>query len=188
MFIEKSLQQAGKTVTQLDAIALSSGPGSYSSLRIGASVAKGLCYALDIPLIAIETLRALALAATRVQLVTGGLYVPMIDARRMEVYSATFDEENKACTEATAIVLDDQSFNEFFEDDRQLVFCGNGSQKARQVITHPNAVFTDIKTSAKHLIELAYENYKSEHFEDLAYFTPFYLKPPNITTPRKKAF
>ncbi|MAT53245.1 MAG: tRNA (adenosine(37)-N6)-threonylcarbamoyltransferase complex dimerization subunit type 1 TsaB [Saprospirales bacterium] len=188
LFVQECLGKAGKTLEELKAVAVSSGPGSYSSLRVGTSVAKGICYALDIPLIGIDTLQALALAAQRAMPIDGALYIPMIDARRMEVYYRIFDDTNSALTEAGNLVLTEDAFSKYFSEGKTLVFTGNGAQKAQQLRSHPKARFADLQTSARHLVELTFLKYQNQQFEDLAYFAPFYLKPPNITTPRKRAF
>lgn len=188
LFIQDCLSKAGKTLQQLNAVAISSGPGSYSSLRVGTSVAKGICYAFDIPLIAVDTLQSLAFAAQQAMPITGALYIPMIDARRMEVYCRIFDDTNNALTEAQSLVLTESAFDDQLNAGRTLVFTGNGAPKAKQLLTHPNIRFVNLQTSAKHLVQLAQQKFQNQQFEVLAYFAPFYLKPPNITTPRKRAF
>ena len=188
LFIQDCLQKAGKTLHDLKAVAVSRGPGSYSSLRVGTSVAKGICYALDIPLIAIDTLQSLAFAAQQAMPLAEALYVPMIDARRMEVYCRIFDDANKALTEAESLVLTEGAFSKYLDEGKTLVFTGNGAHKAQPLFNHPNIRFADLQNSARHLVHLAFISYQNQQFEDLAYFAPFYLKPPNITTPRKRAF
>ena len=187
LFIGECMSKAGKTLKDLNAVAVSRGPGSYSSLRVGTSVAKGICYAFDLPLIAVDTLQSLAFASQKAMPTPGALYVPMIDARRMEVYCRVFDENNSALTEAESLVLTEGVFASYFEEGKTMVFSGNGATKAQQVIAHPRAQFAPLPASAKHLVALAFHKFEDQAFENLALFAPFYLKPPNITTPRKRA-
>ncbi len=171
VFIEEVLQQAGVALKELDAIAVSKGPGSYTGLRIGVSAAKGLCYALGIPLIAIPTLTALAH-----QVQENGLIIPMLDARRMEVYSAIFDQQHQQQRATQAQILEENSFAEELAATK-VYFIGNGVAKFEEICQHPNAVFiADKLPSAKETSVLAAEKYKQKEFEDVAYFEPYYLK------------
>ena len=188
LFIEACLKKTGLKLKQLSAVAVSRGPGSYSSLRVGTSVAKGICYALDLPLLAVDTLQSLAFASQQAMPLAGALYIPMIDARRMEVYCQVFDDHHHALTKAQSLILGPEALAPYFREAQMLVFCGNGAEKARQVFTQPQAHFAHIQHSARNLVQLAFSKFQNKEFEDLAYFAPFYLKPPNITTPRKKAF
>ena len=147
-------------------------------------MAKGICYSLDKPLIAVSTLQALALGSLWEE--DGDLlYCPLIDARRMEVYTALFSRDNEPLTEPQAMVLDSNSFEPFFQEGRILVFSGNGADKCRQVINRTGAVFRDVRCDASFLAPLAHRAFNALEFQDVAYFAPLYLKPPNITKPKK---
>jgi tRNA threonylcarbamoyladenosine biosynthesis protein TsaB len=187
LFIEEVLADTGLTVSALEAISVSKGPGSYTGLRIGVSVAKGLCYALDIPLIAVPTLQVLTnsyLETCNKENIPWQLR-PMLDARRMEVYCALYNNFGIQQSEIEAIVIDDKSFEKELERGK-VSFFGNGAAKCRDLITHPNAEFVDgILPSARFLIAPALEAFSSNTFENLAYFEPFYLKDFVATTPRK---
>ena len=171
VFIEEIIKEAGISMTDLAAIAVSQGPGSYTGLRIGVSTAKGLCYALGIPLIAVDTLASLAKKAD----VENGLVVPMIDARRMEVYSAIFNSKNEMIREVQAEVLTEDSFSNFSET---IYFVGDSNEKAKTVLTKSNFVFLDqfIFPSAKQMSALSFQKFQQNNFEDVAYFEPYYLK------------
>lgn len=183
--ITRCCSEAGAKLEEIDAVALSTGPGSYTSLRVGSSTAKGICYALDKPLIGVSTLRALALAMKKETDIPGAYYCPMIDARRMEVYCAIFDENNFPVTEPAAIVVEKTSFVEFFASEKTLIFSGNGAEKCRDVLPSALAVFHPLNCSAAHLPPLALAAFEAGLLTDMAYFTPDYLKPPNITTPKR---
>ena len=171
VFINDVLTSAGLGKEQLDAIVISKGPGSYTGLRIGVSAAKGLCYALDIPLISVPTLASLASQVT-----TTGFVVPMLDARRMEVYSAVFNSNKECIRETKAEIITATSFIEYLAENR-VVFIGNGVEKFQEICTHPNAVFMkENLPSALQLVALATEKYKKNIVEDVAYFEPYYLK------------
>jgi len=181
--IESCLKEAGLTLENIDAIAISKGPGSYTSLRIGTSIAKGMCYALDKPMIAIDTLKSMALAAKKIA--KGDYYIPMIDARRMEVYTA-FYEEQMICEKAThALIMDETTFETQLTAKKTIVFAGNGAEKLKKVVDSSQFIFTSIRCAAEHLVPLAVQAYEAGTFESIAYFEPDYLKPPNITTPKK---
>lgn len=180
VFIEEIIRETGITFQDISAIAVSQGPGSYTGLRIGVSAAKGLCFALDIPLIAVDTLQVLASQAT----VTNGLIIPMIDARRMEVYSAIFspDFENKRAVKAE--IITESSFEDLEET---LHFVGDCAEKCKPVLTKENFIFFgDIKyPSAKEMSFLSFEKYKIHDFVDVAYFEPYYLKDFMMTISKK---
>ena len=180
VFIEEIVKEAGITFSDLAAIAVSQGPGSYTGLRIGVSAAKGLCYALGIPLIAIDTLQTLASQIT----VSDGLIIPMIDARRMEVYSAVFDVNHQNKREIQAEIIDENSFQGY---DETLYFIGDCAEKCKSVLTKGNFVFLEnIKyPSAKEMSILSYEKYKISDTVDVAYFEPYYLKDFMVTTSKK---
>ena len=172
LYIEELLQLHDLEMSQLDAVAVSAGPGSYTGLRIGTSTAKGICYAMDLPLISINSLQSLAALC----LSFNGLVCPMFDARRMEVYAAVFNLDLKTIISTDAIVIDEFSFKELL-DDQSVTFIGPGARKCADVIMHPNALFDlDVEVSASGMVGLAYEKYESHDFEDLAYFEPAYLK------------
>jgi len=181
LFIEELLFLHDISVKQLDAIAVSSGPGSYTGLRIGVSAAKGLCYGANIPLIAVPTLQAMSIGFVQqfdvpVRGQAPPLLCPMIDARRMEVYTALFDKEGQQIEKTTAEIITEQSFFSWL-DKRQIYFFGNGATKCRSIIKHPNAIFSEYFThSARYMIKPALQAYNEKQFVDVAYFEPFYLK------------
>jgi len=179
LFIEAVTKEAGISLKDVDAIAVSKGPGSYTGLRIGVSVAKGLCYALEKPLISVSTLMALALSAQYdyQQIMNEGILLcPMIDARRMEVFSALYNQELREIKPADAVILDENTFYEY--STSQIAIFGNGAAKCREIyalrsnILFPGSVFP----SACSIGQLAYEKFKQADFENTAYFEPFYLK------------
>jgi tRNA threonylcarbamoyladenosine biosynthesis protein TsaB len=176
-FIIETLQEAGISMKQLSAVAVSKGPGSYTGLRIGVSSAKGVCFALDLPLISVCTLQAMALAASGGMGSHGDFYCPMIDARRMEVYDALYDAENREVREIRAEIIDGSSFREYPES-QQIFFFGNGAAKCRENLqTRTNMTFLpDIFPSARFVGQIAYRKFREGLFEDVAYFEPFYLK------------
>ena len=180
VFIEAIIKEAGIALKDLSAIAVSQGPGSYTGLRIGVSAAKGLCYALDIPLIAVDTLQALASQVT----ISSGLIIPMIDARRMEVYSAIFSPTLEKKREVLAQIIDENSFEDLQDT---VYFVGDCAEKCQSVLNKDNYVFLeDIKyPSAKEMSALSYEKFKINDTVDVAYFEPYYLKDFMITTPKK---
>jgi tRNA threonylcarbamoyladenosine biosynthesis protein TsaB len=170
-FIKIVIAEANIAITDLNAIAVSKGPGSYTGLRIGVSAAKGLCFALNIPLISINTLQSLAQSIT----ISEGYVIPLLDARRMEVYSAVF-KNNSSVRNVQAEIIDATSFNEYLNKNT-VYFLGDGAEKCKALISHKNAIFIDDKfPSAKEMSALSYEKYKKNDIEDVAYFEPFYLK------------
>lgn len=192
-FIEEILKEEGLRVKDLDAVSISRGPGSYTGLRIGVSTAKGLCYGADKPLVAVYTLKALTQglldtlkASTDPPPVDDQtILVPMLDARRMEVYSAFLNRNLEFMREIKAEVLDETSYQDWLRD-HNMVFFGNGVSKCRQVIAHPHAYFVEgIEPSAQHMANLSEKKYQAGEFEDVAYFEPFYLKDFIATRPRK---
>ncbi|MFZ3272860.1 MAG: tRNA (adenosine(37)-N6)-threonylcarbamoyltransferase complex dimerization subunit type 1 TsaB [Lutibacter sp.] len=173
--------EAKISLSDLKAIAVSKGPGSYTGLRIGVSAAKGLCFALDIPLISVNTLQSLALSVT----IDKGNKIPLLDARRMEVYSQVFNEKNEMIRAVYAEIIDSDSFSEFLNAEK-VYFFGDGAEKCKEIITHKNAVFIDEKfPSAKEMSVISYEKYLKNEFEDVAYFEPFYLKDFLGAIPKK---
>lgn len=188
-FIQELMEVNTFDAADLDAVAVSKGPGSYTGLRIGVSVAKGLCYAGDVPLVAINTLESMTLGMIRDK---GGeypadsLFCPMIDARRMEVYSALYDSSGKEVRPTRAEIIDESSFREQ-PDSITLVFFGDGAAKCREVISHPRASFYDaFRPSARYMAPRVLERIQAESFEDVAYFEPFYLKDFVAGVPKVK--
>lgn len=184
IFIETTLQIAGITLNDLSAIAVSKGPGSYTGLRIGVSAAKGLCYSLKIPLIAINTLEILA---QKISVLEQDQYiVPMLDARRMEVYTAIFTTTYKLIAPTKALILEPSSFNEILNTSKT-TFIGNGVAKFKKICEHPNATFIEnTLPSAKELCVLSYEKFNCKDFENVAYFEPYYLKDFIAGKPKNK--
>ncbi len=187
--IEKLMNSASVTFNDLSAIAVSKGPGSYTGLRIGVSVAKGLAFALKKPLIAVSTLDAMCggfLENTPTSQTANSLFCPMIDARRMEVYNAIYDSTGKKVREIKADIIDETSFCDLLEN-HTITFFGDGSAKCREVISHENAIFhEDFLLSASFLARPAYEALTLRQFEDMAYFEPYYLKDFVATVSRKQ--
>ncbi len=191
--VKECVHKAGFPLAALDAVAISSGPGSYTSLRVGASVAKGICYALEKPLIAIDTLLALA-QASRVALSQEHqptLFIPMLDARRQEVWTAIYDEKDQVLAAAQPVILEHNLFEVFMAEfiaerpAARLVFSGNGMEKLHNVPKLSNAVFSSVKKcSAQYMANLATQLFQNSDFQEVAYFEPFYMKPPNITIPK----
>jgi tRNA threonylcarbamoyladenosine biosynthesis protein TsaB len=180
LFIEELVTGAGLTYNDLDAIAVSSGPGSYTGLRIGISTAKGLCFALNKPLIAIETLEAMAYGIINDKAITlddNTLLCPMIDARRMEVYCALFNTQGVKIRPTAADIIDEHSFNDILSNQK-ILFFGDGADKCEAVLgTNPNALFIPgFVNSATYLTQKAAEKFNEKNFEDVAYFEPYYLK------------
>ena len=171
-YIDEVLIKAKIQLGDLDAIAISKGPGSYTGLRIGVSAAKGLCFAADKPLISVATLEALAHQIE----IEKGVIVSMLDARRMEVYSAIFNAKHQQIRDTQAQILDEQSFKDYL-DKGKVYFIGNGVEKTKTLINHPNAIFIENKLpSANEMSVLANNKYKKNDTEDVAYFEPYYLK------------
>jgi len=185
ILIQKCLEDASIQLSQIGAVSLSQGPGSYTGLRVGTSVAKGICYALEKPLIAIDTLQAIAAATYKEVQNPDALYIPMIDARRMEVYTAVFDHQSNMTSPTEAMILDDTSFQRFLQDEKQLVISGSGAEKAQSVLHSPLITFSGVTCSAFHLVPFALAAFQQNDFADTAYFSPYYFKAPNITQPKK---
>jgi tRNA threonylcarbamoyladenosine biosynthesis protein TsaB len=177
LFIQDVLNEAGVRYEDLQAIAVSCGPGSYTGLRIGVSTAKGLCFALDKPLIAIETLESMAYGVIAGKQYSDILLCPMIDARRMEVYTALYDLEGNQLEAVTAKIISEDSFADQLAKHR-ILFFGDGAGKCEAALGQSaNALFMpDFVNSAVHLTQKAFEKYHHGQFEDVAYFEPHYLK------------
>lgn len=187
LFIQKAVDEAGTTLHGLDAVAVSSGPGSYTGLRIGVSTAKGLCYALNIPLIAVPSLQAIAAGAIRKLQLNSGVYVkdtaaeciviPVIDARRMEVYCAVYDRELNEIEAVSAKVVEQNDFP-LYHGKKTVIVAGDGVGKLEPVLGQliNFQLCTDLIPSAKNMTDLAENNYSLKKFENLAFFEPFYFK------------
>ncbi|HHW81983.1 MAG TPA: tRNA (adenosine(37)-N6)-threonylcarbamoyltransferase complex dimerization subunit type 1 TsaB [Bacteroidales bacterium] len=187
VFTEEAIQHARQHNLKVRAISVSSGPGSYTGLRIGVSEAKGLAYGLDAKLIAIPTLKLLASIANS-EVDNDFLLCPMIDARRMEVYTSVFDNALNIIEPTTAKIIDEDSFLNLLEEHK-VAFFGDGAFKCKDIITHPNAIFLpNIHPLASGMASLSLAAYKAGEFEDVAYFEPFYLKDFVATKPKNKVF
>ena len=193
--IDVLLREANLQVSDLDAIAISEGPGSYTGLRIGVSTAKGLCYASGRPMIAVNSLKAMAVnaiekwneQANKDETQTTPMFIcPMLDARRMEVYTAIYRWDLSEVSGVKALVVEKGAFDALLNQGKVL-FCGNGALKTEPILSHPNAVFMGGCISAKGMVSLALEAYAQGQFADIAYFEPFYLKE-FIALPSKKIF
>jgi tRNA threonylcarbamoyladenosine biosynthesis protein TsaB len=190
LFIEELLQEAKIRPEQLEAVAVSKGPGSYTGLRIGVSVAKGIAYGASIPLIGIETTRSMFYgvidkAEENYRTDNSSLFCPMIDARRMEVYYCIFDAKGNVKKEISAEIIDNNTFSDIPERVR-ILFFGDGSKKFSRLAGHKNSVFdSGFKISAAFMQNPAYKEFDAGHFEDVAYFEPFYLKNFITTIQRK---
>lgn len=191
VFADELLRKNGLTANQLSAVAVSKGPGSYTGLRIGVSLAKGLCFANELPLIAVSPLQAMCAAVVASarekgeEIAPGTVLVPMIDARRMEVYTAQYGVDLKELKGVSSQVIDDGSFAAELQEG-PFWFFGNGAEKCVDVINHPNARFVPgVITSAQFMCELAWQAFTAEQVVDLAYFEPFYLKDFIAGTPKK---
>ncbi len=186
LFIKEAMDSTGLQFEDLDAIAVSMGPGSYTGLRIGVSTAKGLCYALDKPLIAVPTLQMMAEGFMRQNAEYADSICSMIDARRMEVFTSLYDSDLKMLSPVSAKIIDEYSFSKEL-DNGIVTFIGNGAAKCAPVLQHENARFSELNfNSASYMSKLAHTAYLSSRFEDVAYFEPFYLKDFVLTTPKKK--
>jgi tRNA threonylcarbamoyladenosine biosynthesis protein TsaB len=195
VFIDEVIKKAGIEYKDLDAIAVSSGPGSYTGLRIGVSTAKGLCYALDKPLIAIETLKAMAYGQSKKMMTNSSLMAdiltneillcPMIDARRMEIYTAFYNLKMEIIKPVSADIINENSYSDYLKNDK-IFFFGDGAEKCKEPFKNRNNIFfyDNLFPSAEYLVSLSENKFNSKEFEDLAYFEPFYLKEVNITKPK----
>lgn len=187
-FIEEMMQYATPRGIKIDAVAVSIGPGSYTGLRIGLSEAKGLCFGLDVPLIGIDTLKILVVATMFGNYIDeNSYYVPMIDARRMEVFAGVYDSALQEVMPARPVILTPDSFSEYLGQGRKLVFVGNGAEKAANLIKHPDVVYIPgVKPAAVDMLALSEMAFRKGDFIDIAYSTPNYLKEFQATMPKKK--
>ena len=189
VFIRDILSECGITLNDCDAVCVSMGPGSYTGLRVGVSTAKGLCFGSGKPLMAVGTLDTLVAQTREIPGLDGDLkyVIPMIDARRMEVYTAVFTPEGKQLTPTAPTIIDENSFAEQLEQGVCL-FIGDGAGKCADVIRHPNAHFIQCNPKASAMLIPATSAYKEKRFDDVAYFEPFYLKEFVATVSKKKLF
>lgn len=182
--VDNLLANCGLSVSELDAVAVTKGPGSYTGLRIGVSFAKGICFAQDIPLLSIDSLFLIAKPLSNFY--QEGVIVPMIDARRMEVYTCVFSTDMILQKEIEAKIIDEESFCDLLEQQK-VFFCGDGAEKVSAVLKHKNSNFVrDVYPSAEHMGDTVIKKFQNEQFEDLAYFEPFYLKEFLVIPSKKK--
>jgi tRNA threonylcarbamoyladenosine biosynthesis protein TsaB len=188
VFVDEILKRNNLKVTDLNAIAISEGPGSYTGLRIGVSLEKGLCYGGNVKLIAVSTLQQMCMHPDVVKELNfrkDGLLCPMLDARRMEVYTSVYDVGLKVLLEPTNLILDETSYESFLAEE-PVIFFGNGSDKFQDVTKSESAYFVkNVTPSAIQMVGLSELKYQASQFEDVAYFEPFYLKEFQATTPKK---
>ena len=195
-YIDEILRVNEFSPDELDAVAVGKGPGSYTGLRIGVSTAKGLCYALGIPLVAVGSLEALAYVAAEdyqagildVEEWNDALLCPMIDARRMEVYAQVFDSRIDPLTEVGAHIITKESFPDMIGKGREFIIFGNGAAKCIDILPKTGVSYMDVVPSARGLVKPASDAFKAGRFEDIAYFEPFYLKDFVVMTSQKKMF
>lgn len=186
LYVADCLKSAKENGLSLDAVAVSSGPGSYTGLRIGVSMAKGICFGLGIRLISVPTLELLASTVIRNHPEKDALYCAMLDARRMEVYAAIYNQAREQVREAKADIVTAETYASYLNEGK-VCFFGNGSEKCKSVIDHPNAVFIpDVHPVAAEMVSRAEERYAKGQFEDVAYFEPFYLKEFQATIAKNK--
>ena len=187
VFVDEALSFADSRAIMFDAVAVSCGPGSYTGLRIGVSMAKGVCYGRNIPLIGIPTLEVLTVPVLLYHdLPEDALLCPMIDARRMEVYSAHFNWSSEMVREVEAEIIDEISYGELLQNQKYIFF-GNGAEKLKETIISPNAIFVDgITPFANDMVTLAENLFAQKQFVDVAYFEPFYLKDFMVSMPKNK--
>ena len=183
VFILEILVEAQVKVSEIEAVAVSKGPGSYTGLRIGVSTAKGLCFAQDIPLISIDTTKAMANGCFK-NGNTNCFASPLIDARRMENFNAIYDENLNEVKPISADILEEGIYSEFL-NKKEVVFFGDGLEKSKEILTHQNAKFIDLLPSAKWMGSIAESKFQKNDFEDVAYFEPFYLKDFIAGKPKK---
>lgn len=186
-FVDRCMSELRRREIKLDAVAVSLGPGSYTGLRIGLSLAKGLAYSIGVPLIGVDTLKIIAVKAMFRPLPWTGdeILVPMVDARRMEVFTAAYDFGLGAVAEPGPMIIDENSFKQLLDSGRQLYFMGDGAEKIKSVINHPNAHWVDgLLPQAKDMLALAEKSFRNGDFLDVAYSVPNYLKAYQTTKPR----
>lgn len=186
VMIRDLMKRCGREINELDAVAVSKGPGSYTGLRIGSSAAKGLCFGCDTPLIAVDTLRAMAKGLNYLNTDKTCYIVPLLDARRMEVYTAVYDQNLQEVEPVRPEIIDENAYSDLLAK-HQVIFGGNAAEKTRSVIKHANACFAVyFYTSAKFIGELAYEQWLQNMITEPAYFEPTYLKAFQVKKPKKR--
>ncbi|MDF4221309.1 tRNA (adenosine(37)-N6)-threonylcarbamoyltransferase complex dimerization subunit type 1 TsaB [Maribacter sp. M208] len=184
IFIEEVMLEASLRMEDLEAVAVSKGPGSYTGLRIGVSAAKGLCYALGIPLVAVSTLKSMA---SQIKIKNDAVLIPVLDARRMEVYSCAFDENGNELRETRAEIIDENSFQEYI-NDKHIHFLGSGAEKIKEFFPLESITFhCEIVPSAKQMATISSNKFYAKDFEDVAYFEPYYLKDFVLQTKKVKS-
>lgn len=186
LLIDECLKKQNIHIKDITAVCISSGPGSYTSLRVGASVAKGLCFALDIPLLAIDSLEILIEGVNSQKINEGDHIIPMIDARRQEVYTAIFDATKNRMTDTQALILEESLFDTFKNNPIHL--CGNGAPKYYEGYYSEQLRLHHTDTSSSFMSQIAWDKFKNHHYQDIAYYNPNYLKSPNITKSLKNLF
>jgi tRNA threonylcarbamoyladenosine biosynthesis protein TsaB len=193
VFIDEIMKENDLSAKELEAVAVGKGPGSYTGLRIGVSVAKGISYAASIPLVAVDTTLSMFWGMSgKTDAITGDeantLFCPMIDARRMEVYHAIYESHGRVIKEISAEIINEDSFSDIPESKR-ILFFGDGSAKCKEIIKRKNVYFADdFRISASHMQKPVYQAIDKKHYEDVAYFEPFYLKDFITSIPRKNIF
>ncbi|MEP2059373.1 MAG: tRNA (adenosine(37)-N6)-threonylcarbamoyltransferase complex dimerization subunit type 1 TsaB [Maribacter litoralis] len=184
LFIEEVVQEASLKMKDIEAVAVSKGPGSYTGLRIGVSAAKGLCYALGIPLISVSTLKSMA---SQIKINEGEVLIPVLDARRMEVYSAIFDADLHQIRETKAEIIDEHSFVEYI-NSKSVHFLGSGAEKIKELFTDASINYhCDVVPSAREMASISADKFNASKFEDVAYFEPYYLKDFVLQTKKAKS-
>ncbi len=187
-YIDLCLKKGDTKMKDLDAVAISAGPGSYTGLRVGVSTAKAICYAMDIPLIAVDTLKSIAWKMKTDLNESNNkntLLCPMIDARRMEVYTALYDMDLNPIVPTKALIINDKEFDVHNKWGNHFVIAGNGSEKTKEILSNFNIHYLPTQCAASHMVVLALEKYRDHQYENLAHYVPNYLKMPNITTSKR---
>lgn len=186
LFITECLKIANKEIHQLNAIAISDGPGSYTGLRVAASTAKGMCYALGIPMIAVDTLKAIAHHASLT--FPGAMYFPMVDARRMEVYTSIFDASLNHLKETYNLILEKEVFEEWEISNQKMVLCGTGVEKVKMLFAEKKYELMPFELSSSHMVSLAIRKFENKFFENIISYEPNYYKAPKVTRSTKALF
>lgn len=189
LLIKGCLEDADIRFEELDAVAISGGPGSYTGLRVGASTAKGICFANDVPLIALDTLRIIGYTMTKEETDhSNPLYIGIIDARRDEVYMAGFDKNLTQVLDDQAYILESHSFKSESNTYDKIIIGGDAIAKTKEILSSTAIIYKDIRPDASHMVDLAIKAFREQNFVDSSSYTPHYLKPPNITVSKKQLF
>jgi len=189
VFVKEVLEESEMQMQDLSAVAVSGGPGSYTGLRVGVSLAKGICSGAHLPLIAINTLESLASASIdRHTKEKNAIHIAMIDARRMEVYMAAYGTDRSCIQGNKPFIIDKEAFQEWANTYRKIYLSGDGTDKTRDFLNNPALIDSGIRCSASNLVKPAFMRLKEADYDDLAYYSPNYIKSPNITQPRKALF